>query len=494
MPSGILPQSLWLLVSAWVLPTWVQAQTSVTKSLPLNVPIPLSSSNFSGTNPLLFALPDPTSAHTLWVSIARCSSSQSAAQFFVTNSSAVATPGPDGGTDVFQIDVGSHGFGNWAGPIEPGAGKLAIWGAGASDTVQVGASDRGAFAHLPQHVDTLPFLGDTTSNVAILYSFPSDPPTVLQPTYPNYTLPDADTPFPAPPPNPQRHTLVLSPTSAALANGTQTACALLAAVDPKTNGSIAQTQLWLRNEEGWRTEWVVQGLAPQTNYTVYTVQNGVNVSGPIYFSTKSVVFSCSLLHGLPYCPSVSYSVPLPPPARGQPAHDSTTLPKTITEPLLSYLTNFTTSLLTFACGRDLYSPVQSCADCQRAYRKWLCSVSFPRCGEFSTATTAGTTEDGAQSVFAALRPQTSAAAPRNPHFPPFQNAYSALLPCIETCTAVDRACPDFMGFQCPVPAFNANQSYGVGYIDGGVGHEDERKGGSVGGAQDRWGNVWCSGS
>jgi calcium channel MID1 len=87
------------------------------------------------------------------------------------------------------------------------------------------------------------------------------------------------------------------------------------------------------------------------------------------------------VHSLPYCPAVAYSVPLPPPQSPSTSYISTNLPSNISDPLIAYIGNFTASLLTFACGRDIYSPVQSCYDCQAAYREWACAVSFPRCAE-----------------------------------------------------------------------------------------------------------------
>ena len=88
-----------------------------------------------------------------------------------------------------------------------------------------------------------------------------------------------------------------------------------------------------------------------------------------------------------------------------------------------------------------------------------------------------------QMVLSALLPQTTQ---RNPVLQPMD--YTLLLPCLETCTAVDRACPPFLLFQCPTKRFNAAASYGVGYVDGADGDEGE---GVAGKAQDRWGNVWC---
>jgi calcium channel MID1 len=207
-------------------------------------------------------------------------------------------------------------------------------------------------------------------------------------------------------------------------------------------------------------------------------------------------FSCPLVHSLPYCPSVSYAVPLPQPPNTNSAYDATTLPGSLTSPLLEYMTNFTTTLLTFACGRDMYSPLQSCADCQNAYRKWLCSVSFTRCSEPSTGLASTSTfpqaTGTAQQPLSALVPQATDKHPRNPNLPALGSPYTSLLPCLETCTAVDRACPNFIGFKCPVVRFNASTSYGVGFIDSG--EEGVQGAGSTGTHQDMWGNVWCNGS
>ena len=74
--------------------------------------------------------------------------------------------------------------------------------------------------------------------------------------------------------------------------------------------------------------------------------------------------------------------------------------------------------------------------------------------------------------------------------------YSELLPCLETCHAVDRACPPNMQWTCPRAGLGAERSYGVGFIDregddvsgGGV-----EGGGTTGMSQDFNGNVWCNG-
>lgn len=154
--------------------------------------------------------------------------------------------------------------------------------------------------------------------------------------------------------------------------------------------------------------------------------------------------------------------------------------------LVQYLTNFTVTLSTFPCGRDIYSPLMTCADCYRAYRTWLCYVSIPRC----TDSTQTLPPSGAQVHLPALSAVQASAKPRVAALDPFPSAYTTVLPCIETCTAVDRACPNFLKFACPSHKFNANESYGLGFIDGIKGDEGK---GQVGAPVDRWGNIWCNG-
>jgi hypothetical protein len=143
----------------------------------------------------------------------------------------------------------------------------------------------------PSHeiLSALPFLGDTTSNQALLFSppFSNVNATPQPPTYPNYILPPANPPLPSLPQGVQapNFTLVLDSTStSSLTTIPQTGCRLLAAPTPNMELAL---QPWLRDEDGWRIRFLAQGLTPATNYTAYIVQSGTKVSGPIYFATKS---------------------------------------------------------------------------------------------------------------------------------------------------------------------------------------------------------------
>ncbi|KAI0781647.1 stretch-activated Ca2+-permeable channel component-domain-containing protein [Irpex lacteus] len=447
--------------------------------------------NFTATslpNPPIFSLP-PAHANVS-ISVALCASSASQPRFFVTNDTSITQPGEEDVADgnAFEISL-QDGFGAWSGIVNDG-GFLAISGA-----VQVPIECITGPLH--EILDALPFLGDTTSNSALVFSHPlsySNTTHTEDPTYPNYVLPPANISIPqGAPALPIDATVFVAPTTSSdLGSLPRTGCAIRAAKLKDSQRIDARPTpdngLWLRDSAGWRWQWLLAGLTPLTNYTTYVVENGTKVSGPINFVTKSGSFSCNIVHSLPYCPSVNYAVPIGAPPFPARLYNDQNLPSEITDPLLETLTNFTVSLSTSACGRDYYSPLVSCADCQRAYRTWLCSIWFTRCSEAAPSAQSSTDTPAATS---ALQVQPASATPRSPGLPPFSSDYTALLPCLETCTAADRACPYFLGFKCPLPKFTAQKSYGVGYID--KGEEGVKGKGSTGIAQDRWGNVWCNG-
>lgn len=135
-----------------------------------------------------------------------------------------------------------------------------------------------------------PFLGDTTANQALLFSPAFDPPETIHPTYPNYTLPPANLSFPTGPTSPPNYTLIILPTlSSSLSSVPRTACALsgVRARDVLHQGGAQSEGLWLKDQNGWRWQWLVDGLTPATNYTVLAMQDRKKVSSSINFVTKS---------------------------------------------------------------------------------------------------------------------------------------------------------------------------------------------------------------
>ncbi|KZT01898.1 uncharacterized protein LAESUDRAFT_662995 [Laetiporus sulphureus 93-53] len=442
--------------------------------------------NFSATtsNPSTYTLPESSN---LTITVALCSyDTSNGPRFYLSNDSSVI-PSPDnvGQPNIYQIELGDEGIGNWTG-IMSSHGLLAVYNA-TQTPFEVGVSDSGPIHEI---LDSLPLFGDSTSNQVLIFSPPFSPPDFTIPTYPNYTLPSANLTQPDSPSSPVEYSIFIAETKLpAFATLPRTGCALK---DVPGNVGTYRTYadsegLWLRDIDGWRWQWFMNGLNAQTNYTMYAVENGTKVSGPIYFSTKSDAFACQIVHSLPFCPTVSYAAPIDV-ANAPNGVTASQLPSSVTDNLLSGYANFTVMLTTLACGRDLYSPLVTCADCQAAYRTWLCFVSLPRCAEDANATSS-TSVSSTVTPSPALQMQ-DAANPRSPYLPSFPQNYTAVLPCLEVCNAADRACPPFLGFQCPKPQYTAAMSYGVGYIDSG--EEGEVGGGSTGSAVDRWGNVWCN--
>ncbi|EJD38150.1 hypothetical protein AURDEDRAFT_187821 [Auricularia subglabra TFB-10046 SS5] len=344
----------------------------------------------------------------------------------------------------------------------------------------------------------LPLVGDTTATQAIIFS----PPFTAAPTpeeqglstrYPNYTLPHIN-PTPDQLRTPANEslpdfTLVLQRTVQApsrrelharisAASAAQGACVSRRALRKRQSGEgpkfnsfaasvVANFTAVLRGIDGWRVQWIIEGLEPGSNYTIYILGAG-QTAGPVYFTTKSEGFACQLVHSLPYCPTVSYSVPIAPPPDGLTTYTADLLPQAFTAPLLSVLRNFSIALGTFRCGHDWWSPIQTCASCFEAYRNWACTIWFPRCSEGTPdAPSPGTTLPPDSAIRrAALVDVAAGAASRSPGtLPPLAAAYQQVLPCVEICQAADRACPPLVGFKCPVVGVNANASYGVGYVD-----------------------------
>lgn len=140
-----------------------------------------------------------------------------------------------------------------------------------------------------ENFPSLPLLGDTTSNQALLFSHVFSIPVDVKPTYPNYTLPAANLSVPTPPETPN-FTLIVSPTSSStLTSLPQTACML---TSQRSTGTIANQSFWLKDQAGWRSQWLLETLTPATNYTAYVLQDRTKVSGPIYFVTKSGTYLC----------------------------------------------------------------------------------------------------------------------------------------------------------------------------------------------------------
>lgn len=126
---------------------WLVRPQSTQPALALDTPLSLSANNFSTSTstPLLFALP-PSSQLT--ISVALCASpSSNAPRVFVSNSTdSQLVPGPNGGSDVFEVTLGGLGLGNVTlDVVGDSTGLLAVYGGTTSDNLEIGVSEGGMY-------------------------------------------------------------------------------------------------------------------------------------------------------------------------------------------------------------------------------------------------------------------------------------------------------------------------------------------------------------
>ena len=289
------------------------------------------------------------------------------------------------------------------------------------------------------------------------------------------------------------------------------------------------------DREGLRIQYVLGSLEPASNYSLWGIQphqmNGVNASrlfvrqsfttktgGSVPLSYVSFVLkqqtatNCRLLHDLPFCPDLAYSVPSPP------EMSTADLISLYNNSLSRSIENFNLTLSTFPCEGALrqrqgqYSRVRTCAQCLSAYTSWLCAMRMPRCTDYDAS-------EEARNTSAEIRtfPRIAANESRTTSLPASAFPYSEVPPCLDTCHLVEASCPPVINsvFSCPLEGITAEQSYGTPYtltepnkkllIFQGGGNQMVQGGddpswfqytmqqtGEVTRAKDRWGNVKCN--
>jgi calcium channel MID1 len=120
-----------------------------------------------------------------------------------------------------------------------------------------------------------------------------------------------------------------------------------------------------------------------------------------------------------------------------------------------------------------YSLARNCSDCAAAYQEWLCSVSIPRCTDFSSdlpwlqqRAMGQPFPNGtflAQDLIQYANNTVPLNASRNPNIDTFvqPGPYKEVLPCADLCNNLVQSCPASLGFYCPRPGrIGFNSSYG----------------------------------
>lgn len=344
------------------------------------------------------------------------------------------------------------------------------------------------------------YLGDTTDTAALLFSPVIEAPELPQPSYPNYTLPG---PYPAWPSFTPGSDAGHGPTAGMFGNLTdgnftfvvqETHDSLVTHALGKSvialalvgNSTVFESTSWTRINlaSGFRKYAVIDGLAPDTNYTFWIYdRDRLVIYPPALFRTKRAGFRCPLMLPTAMCPGIGYASPVAD-TQGGGAKYLTDIPEAYSEVIAENLESFSMSLTAQACGRDMYSFVSTCADCYDAYRDWVCRMVLPQCAD----------ADPAPFENISSLPTAPHVVPRTTDSPrsaavSYPYAYTELLPCIAACTEVDRVCPLNLQFICPHRNFNANESYAFEGRKNGVNDGQARNGRP---SIDRFGNRWCN--
>lgn len=171
--------------------------------------------------------------------------------------------------------------------------------------------------------------------------------------------------------------------------------------------------------------------------------------------------NCALIVDLTFCDQVAYSVPSNPNFG-----NSTKLAQFYDTYAAGVFANFDKSLAQIACeapSSQRYSLARNCTDCAAAYKDWLCSVTIPRCEDFSNNASYlqpravgqpfpdGSALDPA--LLAGLPNTTSFNSSRSPRIDDTirPGPHKEVLPCDDLCYKLVQSCPAQLGFGCPEP-------------------------------------------
>ncbi|KAJ5645570.1 hypothetical protein N7507_011581 [Penicillium longicatenatum] len=195
------------------------------------------------------------------------------------------------------------------------------------------------------------------------------------------------------------------------------------------------------------------------------VGGGGIVWQPMNFTTKTEN-NCAVLFNLTFCSEVAYAVPSNP---NQTVEDLRQIYDNYTS---KYYKNFDYSLQQIQCNataESMFSLAVNCTDCATQYKQWLCSVSIPRCADFTSNDTYLQVRNAGQEFINGtslpendpLRWSPLTNQSRNPIIDTDikPGPYKEILPCKDICHDMVKSCPAALGFGCPTGKW-LNASYG----------------------------------
>ncbi|KAH6963481.1 stretch-activated Ca2+-permeable channel component-domain-containing protein [Fusarium avenaceum] len=199
-----------------------------------------------------------------------------------------------------------------------------------------------------------------------------------------------------------------------------------------------------------------------------TIGGGGTIYRATTFQTSSST-NCKMVTNLEFCNETQYAVP-----GNDKKFNNTALAKHYDDYARKMYANFEKVIAQIPCEappESRYSLARTCDQCREAYKRWLCTVSIPRCedvmggGRHSVVRNAfqafpnGTTlPDDFRKGLRSSANNSSRNAWIDQTVEP--GPYKELLPCEDICYDVVQSCPAAIGFTCPQPGF---PSFGVSY-------------------------------
>ncbi|EPE09730.1 calcium influx-promoting protein ehs1 [Ophiostoma piceae UAMH 11346] len=199
---------------------------------------------------------------------------------------------------------------------------------------------------------------------------------------------------------------------------------------------------------------------------------GGKLSRATSFTTKGANVNCEVVYNLTFCNETAYAVPSNPTR----FTDATELARVYDDYASNMFSLFKNALAQIPCeapDTQRYSLARGCADCEAAYKNWLCSVAIPRCADFNDNSTylqpRAIGQPFPDGTF--LNPSIASQYPNTSAYNASRNAfidetiapgpYKEVLPCDDLCYGLVQSCPSDIGFTCPLPRhIGFNTSYG----------------------------------
>ncbi|WYZ38952.1 hypothetical protein EsH8_III_000866 [Colletotrichum jinshuiense] len=181
--------------------------------------------------------------------------------------------------------------------------------------------------------------------------------------------------------------------------------------------------------------------------------------------------NCKIVTDLQFCNETEYAVPA-----NSNKMNITQLAQFYDNYARDIYANFKKQLDQVACEAPAvqrYSLARNCSDCEIAYKKWLCSVTIPRCEDFTSNYMFSLVRNVNQTFpNGTLLPIDELAKynarvfqhSRNPLIDEMiePGPYREILPCAYLCYDLVQSCPASLGFNCPTPNDDIfNSSYAL---------------------------------